>query len=468
MISKCKKLVTNINRKTDLERDLPEYAGLLTERYNYYATVKMCMNYYTIREMIGEEPDDSPLNKNLADITGLIQDHIIERNPVTEHSLNKISELRNEIEYRMKNLTAFTDGFEIYEYILNRIEGRIKGKMQPVDIDQLSARMFRYVFSEKDTVVINSKLQLLMGQLPVRMTKNKFYDIITNTLSIYKGGEISSAEDFADMLRSAALISKPQGFESLYPELFNLYITLEQKDYKNINGPEYDSMVRKIEEAASFISREVSSYMLMQEVVNDVYTIILSIDDSFENNMLNKGYKAAVSILKACLYCDSIDEISDATMDLFVELEGVQEEVYESIVILETAFDDIRKGDALILDELKLTENFDRLDTIEKLMSTSLFVDLKGKTTSKEAVADSDYIMNLRDTITDEFANLFKNKDRQVIRSIMCKILASMSIFLNSQQEIKDYFDYVLENCKDESELMACNKLICEIINQDE
>ena len=54
-----------------------------------------------------------------------------------------------------------------------------------------------------------------------------------------------------------------------------------------------------------------------------------------------------------------------------------------------------------------------------------------------------------------------------VVRSIMCKILAAMPIFLDTQQEIKNYFDYVLENCKNDSELTACDKLICEIIEED-
>ena len=49
----------------------------------------------------------------------------------------------------------------------------------------------------------------------------------------------------------------------------------------------------------------------------------------------------------------------------------------------------------------------------------------------------------------------------------MCKVLASMPIFLNTQQDIKNYFDYVLSNCKDDSEITACKKLVLEIIEED-
>ena len=101
-------------------------------------------------------------------------------------------------------------------------------------------------------------------------------------------------------------------------------------------------------------------------------------------------------------------------------------------------------------------------------MSTSLFIDLdKDFTKTESVIADNAYIMKQRDAVTADFAKIFAEESRMVNRSIMCKILASMPIFLNSQQEIKNYFDYVLENCKDDSELTACFKLVSEIIDED-
>lgn len=467
MIGKCKKIVTDITRKADLERDIPVYKDMLFAQYNYYATVKMCMNYYTVKEMIAEIDDDSSdLVEDYNTLSNLILKHIVGREMVEKESLEAINSIRKRVEYKMKNLTAFTDGYEIYEYILNRIEARVKDTTCEVDVEQLSAKMFQYVFSEKDTVVINSKLQLFMSQLPVRMTKNKFYDIVANTLSIYKGGEISSVNDFADMLRSSALITKPEGFEKEYPKLYDTYLALAQADYKNIDEKSFDALQEKLSTSVSFITEEVSAYMLMQEVVNDVYTILLTVDKAYDVNISKQGYKAAVDILDACAKCDSIEDISIDTMDLFMAIEGVQENVYESIIVLDTVLDDITKGNVDVIEKLELSDDFCDLNKANKLMSTSLFIDLDKDVVESGDIADNDYIMKLRDEITEEFTSLFEDKDRAVIRSIMCKIIAAMPIFLNSQQEIKDYFDHVLGNCKDDSELTACNKLICDIIEE--
>lgn len=468
MIGKCKKLVTDITRKADLQRDIPAYRDMLFEQYNYYATVKMCMNYYTVNEMIADnEVSSEELRKDYKTVSELILRHVIQRKKTDAAAIETVDAIRNSIEHKMKNLTAYTDGFEIYEYILNRVEAKVKNTVKDVDADMLSSKMFQYVFSEKDTVVINSKLQLIMSQLPVRMTKNKFYDIVSNTLSIYKGGEVSSVNDFADMLRSSALINKPDGFETDYTELYDIFCTLTDADYKNIDEKTFDELQKKLNDAVSFITEEVSVYMLMQEVVNDVYTILLTVDRAYDKNILKKAYKAAVDILDFSANCSSIEDISIDVMDLFMAIEGIQENVYESIIVLDAVFDDITKGNSDVMEQMNISEDFQILKKANKLMSTSLFIDLDKADEEENLIADNDYIMVLRDRLTDEFAKLFEGKDRVVVRSIMSKIIAAMPVFLNSQQEIKDYFDYVLGNCKDDSELTACNKLICDIIEED-
>lgn len=468
MRNRCKKLITDITRKNDLNKNIKEYSELLAYQYNHYSTVKVSMNYYTMKEVILEQEDKkTDLCKYFNIVSELIKKHIIDRQAVDEKAIEGIAQIRDNIEYKMKNLTAFTDGYEIYEYILNRVEYGIKNETEDVDIEQLSAKMFQYVFSENDTVVVNSKLQLLMSQLPVRMTKNKFYDVVANTLSIYKGGEVSSVNDFADMIRTAVLIKRPKGFENEYPYLYHVFCDLEQADYKNMDSATFDDLTGRLEKAVAIITNEVSAFMLLQEIVNDIYTILLTVDGANDFNMENTGYKSAMKIIKACYEADDMEYLPEELMPQFMSIEGVQEDVYENIIVLEASLDDVKNGNAELIKELGIEEDFASLDTISKLLSTSLFIDLNNNSSDNVEIADSLYINDLKQALTEELKELFADKDRVVIRSIMCKVLASMPIFLNTQQEIKNYFDYVLSNCKDDSELTACKKLIIDIIEED-
>ena len=469
MTSRCKKIVTDIKLNKNIEDSLKTYANLLSANYNYYSTVKLCMNFYTLKETIMEKDDkNSDVCKYFSVIENLINSSIVNRKKTDEKDIEAINTIRNNVEYKMKILTAFTDGYEIFEYILNRIEAKVKDTVTDVDKEQLSAKMYQYTFCENDPVVINSKIQILMAQLPVRMTKNKFYDVISNTLSIYKGGEAASVDEFVDMLRMSALIDIPKGFDTEYPFLYRVYKDLEEADYKDMDLHTYEDLWTNLTDAADIIMKEVSSYMLMQEVINDLYTILLSVDDSYDINSEFDGYNSSISVIKLSVANDDLDSIFDELTDNFVAIEGLQEHIYENVMILETAFEDIKCEHQKLLENIGFSERFDTLDTISKLVSTSLFVDLDNNTDKNaEIMADATYIEGVKSKLIADFTELFKDKSKLVVRSIMCKILASMPVFFNSQQEIKDYFDYVLESCNDESELCACNKLICEIIEED-
>lgn len=467
MIATCKKLVTDIQRDADLENKLPTYVSLLERQYNCYATVKGSMNYYTMKEVCDEQEDkNTDVCKYFSILTKLLDKHLAKRQTVDAEAQEAIRQLRDNVEYKMHILTAYTDAYEIYEYILNRVEMGIKGTVSPVDAKGLSEKMFAYVFSENDTVVINSKLQLLMAQLPVRMTKNKFYDIVSNTLNIYEGGETSSVDAFIDMLRGSVLIKKPKGFESEYPFLYHVYSDLAAADFANLTEDVFDDLTTRLNQAASIIKNEVSAYMLLQEVINDVYTILLTIDAAYEENTnTTPGYVSACNIIKSCICAKTVEQLPDEIMDEFFTIEGVQERVYESIMILEAVFDDIRIGKAELAGKLGLTNTLNKLDMVGKLLSTSLFIDLN-QVAGESKTADHAYITEKKEALIAEFAELFGQVKKPVYRSMMCKLLAAMPIFMNSQQEIRDYFDYVIDNCRDDSELAACSKLICELIEE--
>lgn len=463
MKSTCKKIVTDINRDKDIDVTVPKYLELLDSQYNLYSTVKLCLNFYTIREMLEDGTNVADFKEDYDKVSSLLTKALIAGEKIDTTDIEVIDDIRNSVEYRMKILTSYTDGFEMYEYILNRIEAGIKGTSEEVDVELLSNKMFQYVFSEQDTVVVNSKLQILMSQLPVRMTKNKFYDVVANTLSIYKGGETSSVDDFVDMLKTAVLINKPEGFKSEYPELYDIYSRLEETEYKSIDEGLFDRLTIDLNQGAEFIAQQVSFYMLFQEVINDTYTILLTSLGRSKNND-DTAFKSAVKIIDTCINSFTEDS-AEELMGAFMSLEGSQENVYENVMILETVLDDVSLKGEDMSDDIK--SHIANLRTVEKLVSSSLFIDLKKEVGNESIIADGDYISKLKEEVTGAFAEYFKDKSMIVVRSIMCKILAAMPIFLDTQQEIKNYFDYVLENCKNDSELTACNKLICEIIEEE-
>ena len=46
----------------------------------------------------------------------------------------------------------------------------------------------------------------------------------------------------------------------------------------------------------------------------------------------------------------------------------------------------------------------------------------------------------------------------------MAKVLSMVPVFFNTRDEIKEYFLYALENCRDDSELTAFSRILHEMI----
>ena len=167
---------------------------------------------------------------------------------LTDH-IDAITEIRAKITAKMKVLTAYTDAFEIFEYILNSREPLVLDTVdETIDTDALAENMYQFVFSENDKMLVNTRIQEFIAQLPVRMTKSRFFDIITNSLQIYRGGEQTSVDDFAQTIRDAALLDPPTGFETEYPALNEIYKAFKAADYLHLDKAGYDDLSDKLTE----------------------------------------------------------------------------------------------------------------------------------------------------------------------------------------------------------------------------
>ena len=66
----------------------------------------------------------------------------------------------------------------------------------------------------------------------------------------------------------------------------------------------------------------------------------------------------------------------------------------------------------------------------------------------------------LKEQMFTDFDQAFAGLSREEKRSRMAKVLSMVPVFFNSREEIREYFLYALENCRDDSELTAVSRLI--------
>ncbi len=462
MKREAKILFTDIAADRDREENIIKYQKLLASALYNYSAIKLSLNFFT-----GLEMSDEYENEYITKIGLILKNTILAGKKPSDDDIKTITDLRNSITGKMKVLTSYTDALEIFEYVLNRREADIKGTTSAnVDIYSLADAMYRFVFSDNDKVIVNTRIQDFIAQLPVRMTKQRFLDIVTNSLSIYKGGEQESLMDFADTIRDTAIARTPDGFETEYPELFKIYSELRDADYSALDSIGYDNLSASLSKATQEIESEVTDYLMVMEIIND--TLILAYTaDIAEEKYRTKECDVALKILSSLAGSEDIYKAAEETDALLPELEGTQENSYEELIPIESNLDELITSYSPEFPENEsMQKNFEALRRADMLTSSSLFMDIDKNFSIVNNVADDDFVNKIKEEVTRDLSDALAGKNKYIRRSIMAKVLSTMPVFFNTQDEIKQYFEEALLGCNDNAELTACEAIVNDIMLQ--
>ena len=287
-------LITAVNellKGKRVEENIDIYCDKTASLYKSMAYLKLSMNYHIFSEVYEEIEQDKkqvmqPLVERLQELMG----QLVDMKTVDSESVKKAGSIREDLVNIMEILTAYADRFQIYEYILNRVEYKFK----PAEYDntyyntQLEKDIERYVLSDKDNSVINMKISQIVSQLPMRLSRGKFFDILENSLSIYKGSERSSVDDFVYMIKTAGMLYKPEGFDSKFQELIAAEKELSEIDYENMDEEAYTRVRLSLDGFSTVVEEYSDACVMLTQVVNDVYSIILCADVKVDDEELNK------------------------------------------------------------------------------------------------------------------------------------------------------------------------------------
>lgn len=464
-----KRIIKDILQGTGLELNLPAYASAYISATYTYSLIHLVLNYYTIKEI---QEDTSGITND--EYLSLVVDKIhtilfqtILADDVPENYkeiVAQIHDLRNEMTKKMTILTAYTDALQIYEYVLNRIEYTVTGEEYPVEESELAAKVFQYLFNDNDKMVVNSKIQMVTGQLPIRMTKNRFFDYLTDTLNIYNGSDKSSVDDFVTMLKSTALLELPDDFEDAYPPIANLIKRLQDTQFKSVQLEEYREIMKEFSLVTNYLTELVSNYLLVMEIINDLYSTVLALPyEKNENDVVEVCIDMLNGLHNAFI---SESDIPESVNEGFMKIEGFQEELGEDIMQYESILLEVVTEHKDTISWIMSEQIFDNLLSISKLMSNSLFIDLEKDEVESEP-ADLEYITAQRDELVVLLSDFFANHQKEVNRAIMAALFSNMPVLFNSQQEVKDYIEYSLNHCNNQGELMACAKILNDMIEEE-
>ncbi|MCH5252629.1 MAG: hypothetical protein J1F22_06620 [Lachnospiraceae bacterium] len=458
-----KKLIHDIHRGKNLESNLKRYREAAVRIYNDYGALELTFSAFTMLQEIMEEKselaakEEKVIERICKALGGLGEENcrFADWIPVMEA-------LRQEITDKMDLFTAYTDRLICYEYVLNRMELKflpekeLKKRLEEIDDEEFLQRIMAYLFGSKDQSVIQEKVQMVIGQIPVHMTKNKLFEKISEAMTLYKDGDKTSVENFIYMLRTSAMVYEPGKSPGEYPEFEEALDRLEKADYDAIEEAEYERLVEVLEKSAKAIHEITDFYYSMQKVVNGIYALCLSMPYLEEETKL-------IRAIKSIWRCYAGKEYRE---EMLIPLEGRIEDCVEKTSYLEAVLFEIKSSYKKELSQWEMTSFFEDFSRVANLLSDSLFIDLEQA--AKEEKADSTYIRQRSEELFEELSAKFSQVSRPVRGAIMGQILEKLPALFQNTDEVQEYIRVNLLGCQNKAQKCVVMEILWDLIQEEQ
>lgn len=458
-----KQMLNEIRRGKNLSANISAYADKYTTASYEYAMHRMALQYYTLYETVQEHTDKEL--KEAEDV--LVRLHDAVKAMLAEDgslTVEKIGDLRADIIKRMKVLTAYTDVLQIYEYVLNRVEPKFNAELKEFsDLAVFVNRLNTYIYAMNDNMVINERIKDVLGQLPVRMTKAKFFEYVSNSFDLYKKADEEALESFVYMLRSCSMLDRPEGMDQYFVSYKALADELAGVAYDELTKEEYEAVSGRLGAAAEEIRVVIDLYLSIQEVVNDLYiTALMGNVMPEKKSSVVANLKMIISSLNELFLENTGKEIPDELTGRLAITEGHQESLMAECNLLEAYYDEILAAAGSVIEQDGKKEVFDRFPVVARLMSSSVFAELTDAALSAPVTEES--LSKAKDALISEYTALFQQNKKQVNRAVMAACLNKMPVIFNTAQEMTDYMEQSLLQCRDENERKAVLNILDSIM----
>lgn len=430
----------------------------MTAAYQY-SYVRLVLNYYTLLETVAEEaPQTQQMTAYLKRLNSLIG-QCISGNEADKDLLA----LRKDMTHEVEVLTSYADCFQIFEYILNRMERKFISSGKTNDGDEaFLKRLMEFITDTSDSAVMNGRIKQVVGQLPVRLTKQKFYSLLMEGLSVYLGSPRENLRDMMYTLRTESMVSLPDGMEEGHKDIYEILQQFKRMDYRDMTFERYEEASAKLSYASQVLTDESGFYVMLQDVINDLCVLMFAKQDAVIDVSEEEFYRSVINRIQVKLDQEdfSVEEVE--FLDQLTQLEGRQEAYYERYLKVE------------VLNEESADDgDYIRSMNVDRLLSGSSFAELiieEGSKTlpgEESEVVDKSFLDQQAETYIHELDQLFADAPKPVVRAVMAKVLSDLPVYFNSIDEIQEYVRGSLLSCLDHAEKETCMELLEELMDYE-
>ena len=441
-----------IRKGKDMEQNLPLYLGKMASMYFSFASYNLSMHYPMLAELCadGTFALKADAKSCLKTYKTLLESLLLEEfeSKKWEKDVAVLTKLRDTVICRMDALTAYTDLFSIYQFVLKRIEPEMLGKVEAIDEEQEISTILAMLFQDNDYTMIKERLRAIVSELPVRMTKGKFFEHIENAFSLYKDADVESIDLFLYMLRSAAGLYRPQEMNKLVV-LKNYMEKLENTNFAELTQKDYKALLAGMEKVTKEIAAASDYYCQLQDCINDL--LVCAMLRPYVAGETKQELENCREVIRYSLQEDFSEDAAEKMDVLFAGFEGKMEELVVALDREAEIMDSLKEQQPM-LQATMVDKQYEAMLVAQRLQTVSRFAEL---TVAKNQVEDTAaYLKAEKMNFMESLEEAFTKAPRMLNRARMAMVLKELPLF-RTQQEILEYIRASISSCKDESERMV-------------
>ena len=297
------------------------------------------------------------------------------------------------------------------------------------------------------------------------MTKTKFFDLLKESFSIYKGSSNEGFEAYIDRIMSSGTlydIDENNKIDVLHEHLE----IFDEIDYVALDRETFVKLQERYRIVSRYIEVYTNFYTDYMNILNKIYICMLSkknISIDICSKEVNTYIMEIINYINKCFDSDYTMEITEDISRNLVYLEGVQEKSYDMCMKLQQGieekylekYEEKNKGVTFAIEDMK---------KCDKLISNSLFMSLE----EKETFTIDEVIINKKlNELIEQFKDIFKKSQKVYQRAIMANVLSEMPVFFNDIAEVSEYIRNQINSCKNESEKIACYAILADMMDDE-
>lgn len=388
----------------------------------------------------------------------------IERVRVLRTSLNNLS---NDLEPYLVEVSYVE---EIVDYYLTKNLAEKELKNENLDQRQLSKLLIditNYVTEDiKDYYIFNEKISTIIGMLPFRITKERFFEIIENSLNRSLSNVSKTYIDYEiKNYKKTFNGSMESSYGIAYDDYFRRVQELKYEELKEMDLDELSKISQKTKELYSEME-ELNSIMKNMGILTNKLMAVFLINSNIDNFEIDENILAKWG---ECLKSDKSGSI-ELRKTINKELSILQKDIFETNELLEkVSYEAVDRPDLIdekLNDELLLTKKvLSYYNDFSFLREDILLYD----GFDSIEIVEKNYLDELLNNFT-QYLNRNISTMTNLERKIrMRRLLSSMEFPFEKPEDFMDYIQVSLDpRITSKEEILVSMKSLYYLINMDE